>query len=191
MMIRYQLTQPMSQSGDSVGVFRNTFTGEETTSLEIIPIKVRQTRVKKAEEYGRPLQGASSDGTKAISAFADETKPLHPDQECRSCPLYSNNKWAHNNGKCQPQWVIYCYRPATHEVVELTVKRTSYVVGTYLRQPHILKRRVVNLVVGENLGRQGKYYQILPRPKGFLSEEEQEFIEELAAQFSPEIEPVE
>jgi hypothetical protein len=185
MKVRYILSQQNTAVGGPVGTYYNTFTGESATTLDVIPLHSQFMRIKQQENFGQ-TQCLSPNGKKSVSTLSDGRAPLYPSQECATCPLFSNSPFAHKQDKCEPRFVIRAFRPLTHEVVQMTVKRSNFAVGEYFGQPQSLRRRVIRLASGKEKNRGGKeYYIMLVRPQNFLDEEEKEFIQELAVQLNP------
>src|SRR5919106_3320987 len=119
--MRYILIQPVSQIGDEPGRFRNTFTGEEVDTLDVVPIKVQKRRVLNPLEYGKPSLCASHDGLYSLAAFGDGTPTAYPLRECRTCPQFSDSEWGRNQELCAPEYLVWAYRPTAHEIVEMNL----------------------------------------------------------------------
>jgi hypothetical protein len=193
-----KLIQKTNDHLGTPGWFYLSDTEAALQEIHAIPILIQATRVKwPAGGYSknRTPECASRDGMRPLDNFPDGSLPLMTGIECSACPYYVKDprKAAPGAEICLPGYTVFLLHAegSFDQVLGLRLNNTSVVTAKRLGHDALYRNQVCRLVGMPKSNDKGSWFGIEVCGLGYLSDEQKDYVHDLADDLQVDGAPVE
>jgi hypothetical protein len=193
-----KLIQKTSDHLGTPGHFFFSDTEMVLDEIHAIPLVIQPTRVKwptGGYSKNQTPECASRDGVRPVDNFPDGSLPMMTGVQCVDCPYYTTAPWKAEAGAeiCLPGYTIYLLHAedSFDQILGIRLSGTAVKLAKVLGRDVLFRNQVCRLIGGRKENARGSWFGIEAVGMGYLTDEQKDYVHNLAGDLQVDGSPVE